>query len=122
GHGRSLSAREIDATGPVSSIHSNSRSMQHASDPTSAAWFEQARYGLFVHFGLYSLIGRGEWVMNREGLSPGELREVAARFDPVAFDADEIAGLAVAGGMKYIVFTTMHHEGFRMYHSERSDF
>lgn len=88
----------------------------------STTWFEEARYGLFIHFGLYSLIGRGEWTMNREGISPAELREVAARFDPTGFDANAIADLAVAGGMKYLVFTTMHHEGFRMYDSELSDF
>ena len=84
--------------------------------------FAEARYGLFIHFGLYSLIGRGEWVMNREEISPQHLRRLAADFNPTHFDADAIASLAVAGGMKYLVFTTMHHEGFRMYHSDLTDF
>ena len=89
---------------------------------TSIESFVEARYGLFIHFGLYSLLGRGEWVMNREELQTDDLRALADRFNPTAFDAEAIADLAVAGGMKYLVFTTMHHEGFRMYHSELTDF
>lgn len=84
--------------------------------------FSNLRYGLFVHFGLYSLLARGEWVMNREQISPGEMKKYAESFNPVFFDADEICRLAVDGGMKYIVFTTMHHEGFRMYPSQLSKF
>lgn len=85
-------------------------------------WFEEARYGLFVHFGLYSKLARGEWVMNKEELSPDSLRQVAADFSPHGFDADAIADLAVKGGMRYLVFTTMHHDGFRLYDTELSDF
>ncbi len=85
-------------------------------------WFVEARYGLFIHFGLYSLLGRGEWVMNRERIEPAEYSKLADRFNPVNFNADEICQLAVDGGMKYIVFTTMHHDGFRMYDSDLSDF
>ena len=85
-------------------------------------WFEKARYGLFIHFGLYSMLGRGEWVVNREEISPEELRGIADRFRPDLFDAEHIADLAVAGGMRYLVFTTMHHEGYRMYHSDLTDF
>lgn len=85
-------------------------------------WFIDARYGMFVHFGLYSMLGRGEWVMNRERISPEEYRKLADNFNPEKFNADDICQLAVDGGMKYIVFTTMHHEGFRMYDSDLSDF
>ena len=85
-------------------------------------WFVDARYGMFVHFGLFSILGRGEWVMNRERIAPDEYRKLADSFNPKNFDADEICQLAVDGGMKYIIFTTMHHEGFRMYDSELSDF
>lgn len=84
--------------------------------------FSQLRYGMFVHFGLYSQIGRGEWTMNREKMSLAELEKVAAEFNPAAFDADALCRLAIEGGMKYLVFTTMHHEGFRMYDSELSAF
>lgn len=85
-------------------------------------WFERARYGLFVHFGLYSLLERGEWIMNREEISRAELVGLAEQFNPTEFDAEAIADLAVAGGMKYLIFTTMHHDGYRMYHSELTDF
>jgi len=85
-------------------------------------WFTDARYGMFIHFGLYSMLGRGEWAMNRERISPGEYRKLAVRFNPVNFDADQICQLAIEGGMKYVVFTTMHHDGFRMYGSKLSDF
>ncbi len=81
-----------------------------------------SRYGMFVHFGLYSKIGRGEWVVNREKMSLDKLKSVATDFNPVAFDADKLCRLALDGGMKYLVFTTMHHDGFRMYDTKLSDF
>ncbi|MBR2373614.1 MAG: alpha-L-fucosidase [Lentisphaeria bacterium] len=84
--------------------------------------FSELRYGMFVHFGVFSQLARGEWVMNREQISPAELELLAKDFHPERFNADELCRLAVDGGMKYIVFTTMHHEGFRMYSSELSDF
>lgn len=87
-----------------------------------AAWFEEARYGLFVHFGLYSQLARGEWVMNKEELSRESLRQMAEEFRPELFDAEALADLAVRSGMRYLVFTTMHHDGFRMYDSEQTDF
>lgn len=84
--------------------------------------FSSLRYGLFVHFGLYSVLGRGEWAMNREQISPIEYSKLAQDFNPTAFDADAICDLAVRSGMRYIVFTTMHHDGFRLYETELSDF
>ncbi len=85
-------------------------------------WFVSARYGMFLHFGLYSIPGRGEWVMNRERISPAEYRRRADSFNPVFFDANQICEIAMESGMKYIVFTTMHHDGFRMYDTALSDF
>jgi alpha-L-fucosidase len=85
-------------------------------------WFVNARYGMFIHYGLYSQLGRGEWVMNRERLSQEDMRALAARFKPDRFDAGELCDLAVAGGMRYVNLTTMHHDGFRLYDSELSDF
>ena len=84
--------------------------------------FSELRYGMFVHFGVFSKLARGEWVMNREQISPAEMEVLAKDFNPEKFNADEICQLAVDGGMKYIVFTTMHHEGFRMYPSDLTDF
>lgn len=84
--------------------------------------FTAMRYGLFVHYGLFSMLGRGEWVMNREQISPEEMEKLAGKFNPSKFNAEEICRLAVDGGMKYIVFTTMHHEGFRLYDTALSSF
>lgn len=88
----------------------------------NTAWFEKARYGLFIHYGLYSQLGRGEWVMNRERLTPAEMREQARLFKPDRFDADALCDLAVESGMRYVNLTTMHHDGFRLYDTELSDF
>ena len=85
-------------------------------------WFTEARFGLFVHYGLYSLLGRGEWVMNREAIPRDEYRALAKRFTAAAFDADAICDLAVEAGMRYVVLTTMHHDGFRLYRTSLSDF
>ena len=85
-------------------------------------WYTDARYGLFVHYGLFSLLERGEWVMNRERISPTEYAKLADRFIADQFDADAICDLAVRAGMRYIVFTTMHHDGFRLYDSDLSPF
>lgn len=84
--------------------------------------FAELRYGMFIHYGLYSQLGRGEWVMNREKISPEQMRQVAVNFKPEHFSAREICQLAVDGGMKYLVFTTMHHDGFRLYPSKLTDF
>jgi alpha-L-fucosidase len=85
-------------------------------------WFLDARFGLFVHYGLFSMLERGEWVMNRERISAAELEALAERFNPHAFDADRICSLAVEAGAQYVNLTTMHHEGFRLYETQLSDF
>jgi alpha-L-fucosidase len=87
-----------------------------------ATSFAEARYGLFVHYGLYSLLERGEWVWNREEIPLAEYKELAAKFTARHFDADRLCRMAVDAGMRYVVFTTMHHEGFRLYPTELSDF
>lgn len=93
-----------------------------SADSSALQRFVDSRYGLFVHYGLFSMLERGEWVMNRERLRADEMRSLAERFDPGAFDAEYICDLAVACGMRYINLTTMHHEGFRLYDTELSDF
>lgn len=85
-------------------------------------WFKEARYGLFVHYGLYSLLERGEWVWNREEIPFDQYTKLADKFTAEKFDAYAFCDLAVRAGMRYIVFTTMHHEGFRLYDTKLSDF
>ena len=85
-------------------------------------WFVNARYGLMLHYGLYSMLGRGEWVQNREQIPGAEYAQLTRRFNPKRFDAEAICELAVRAGMRYVCFTTMHHEGFRLYDTELSEF
>ena len=85
-------------------------------------WFHEARFGLFIHWGLYSLLGRGEWSMLEERIPPAEYAKLASRFKPKKFDAFAWADMAAQAGMKYAVLTTRHHDGFCLYDSEVSDF
>ena len=95
-------------------------------------WFKDAKFGLFIHWGLYSHLagewngkryyGSGEWIMNQAKI-PVKLYEEAARsFNPVNFNAEEWAQLAKDAGIKYVVITAKHHEGFAMYDSKVSTF
>jgi alpha-L-fucosidase len=84
--------------------------------------FTELQYGMFIHFGLYSKMARGEWAMNRERIAPAEMEKFARTFQPEHFDADVLCQLAVDGGMRYLVFTTMHHDGFFMYDTALSPF
>jgi alpha-L-fucosidase len=95
-------------------------------------WFREAKYGLFIHWGLYALPagewngkrspGLGEWVMLRSAVPVKEYEKLASRFNPVKFNADEWVKVAKDAGMKYIVITSKHHEGFAMYDSAVSDY
>jgi len=84
--------------------------------------FEDLRFGMFVHYGLFSLLERGEWVMNRELISKREYAKLAKKFSAENFNAELICDLAVKTGMRYITFSTMHHEGFRLYDTQLSDY
>jgi len=85
-------------------------------------WFHQARFGMFIHWGLYSLLGRGEWVMFQERMRPADYAKLADRFNPRSFDPNAWARLAKDAGMKYMVLTARHHDGFCLYDSKVSDF
>ena len=96
-------------------------------------WWNEAKFGLFVHWGPYSLYGgvyngfkqaRGgaEWIMNRCKIPVMEYRAKASTFNPVEFDADRLVLMARDAGMKYLVFTTKHHDGFAMFQSDASKF
>lgn len=85
-------------------------------------WFDEARFGMFVHFGIYSVGARHEWVQNRERLTDAEYRAYFDNFDPDRFDATALARRAKATGMGYIVLTTKHHDGFCLFDSALTDF
>lgn len=77
--------------------------------------FEKLAYGMFIHYGLYSQLGRGEWVMNRESMSFSDYSKLMDTFTATDFNGREIAKIARLSGMKYICLTTRHHDGFSMY-------
>jgi len=85
-------------------------------------WFHQARFGMFIHFGLYSLLERGEWVMFQERIPADRYARLADRFRAHKFDPSAWAGLAAEAGMKYMLLTTRHHDGYCLYDSQVSDF
>jgi alpha-L-fucosidase len=76
------------------------------------AWWHEARFGMFIHFGLYSVLGRHEWVMEEEGIPVAEYEKLAQQFNPKPRAARAWAALAKQAGMKYMVMTSKHHEGF----------
>lgn len=85
-------------------------------------WFHEARFGIYVHYGLYSLLGRGEWTMYSERIPPKEYAKLADSFYPAPGAAREWCELARLAGAKYIVLTTRHHEGFSLFDSKYSDY
>ncbi len=91
-------------------------------------WFQDAKIGMFIHWGLYSIIGGGgeegiaEWIMQNKKISVDAYEKLPKLFNPTEFDAKAWVALAKAAGMKYITITTKHHDGFAMYDSQVSDY
>ena len=85
-------------------------------------WFQNARFGMFIHWGVYSILGDGEWVMNNQDIPVERYELLPDFFNPQDFNAEEIVSLAKEAGMKYITITTKHHDGFAMYNSKISDY
>ncbi len=84
--------------------------------------FEESRFGIFIHWGIYSMLGRGEWVMQNEDIDYHEYPHLAAGFCPSRFDAAEWAQLFRESGARYVTFTTRHHDGFSMFNSKASEY
>jgi alpha-L-fucosidase len=85
-------------------------------------WWHEARFGMFIHWGLYAQLGRHEWVMNRERIPINEYEKLAATWKPKERPAREWARLAKQAGMKYMVMTTKHHEGFCLWNTKQTDY
>ena len=97
-------------------------------------WFKDGKFGMFIHWGPYSVFGGewngrrieqgdiAEWIMQRFQIPVEEYRSTASTFNPLKFNAREWVALAKATGMKYIIITSKHHDGFAMYDSEVSDY
>lgn len=86
------------------------------------AWWTKAKYGMFIHWGLYCIPADGEWHMRNKKVPYSEYSKLAKEFNPVKFDADSWMNLVHESGMNYVVITTKHHDGFAMFHSKASPY
>lgn len=101
-------------------------------EPGRMDWWREARFGMFIHWGLYAIPagvwegrevpGIGEWIMHYAQISPEDYEPLAARFNPVQFDAREWARLAREAGMRYLVITSKHHDGFCLFDSAYTEY
>ncbi len=96
------------------------------------AWWREAKFGMFIHWGLYSVPGGyyqnkkiggfGEWIMHNAKIPTADYAAFAPQFNPVKFNADEWVKIVKDAGMKYIVITAKHHEGFAMFHTKVDEY
>ena len=116
-------------THPVPSVQDTETPAQH---DARMQWWRAARFGMFIHWGLYSIPagtwngkqipGIGEWIMNYGSIPVADYKALAPKFNPTAFSAHDIVALAKSAGMKYIVITSKHHDGFAMFDSKADPF
>jgi alpha-L-fucosidase len=85
-------------------------------------WWTDSRFGMFIHWGLYALPARHEWVKNRERMTDGQYQKYFENFNPDLYDPKEWARKAKNAGMKYVVLTAKHHEGFCLWDSKFTDY
>lgn len=85
-------------------------------------WFEEARFGMFIHWGPFSLLGSGEWVMNNRNIHYKDYQRLATFFNPIDFDAKKWVSIAKSAGMNYITLITRHHDSFSLWDTKASDF
>lgn len=108
----------------MSSIVSMAQQNYEATEENLKArqWFEDAKFGMFIHWGVYSVLGDGEWVMNNQNISVDAYEKLPNFFNPIKYDPEEWVKMAKQAGMKYITITSRHHDGFSMFDTEASDY
>lgn len=84
--------------------------------------FQNMKFGLFIHWGIYSVLGNGEWVMHNENIPYNSYKRLADFFNPQQFNAKEWVQLAKSAGMKYITITSRHHDGFSMFNTSATSY
>ena len=119
----------VSETHPVKSIQDTETPAQK---DARMKWWREARFGMFIHWGLYSIPAGtwdgkqipnlGEWIMNNASIPVADYKALAGQFNPTGFSAHDIVALAKSAGMKYIVITSKHHDGFAMFDSKANSF
>ncbi len=119
----------VSSAHPVAAIQDTETPAQR---DARMAWWRDARFGMFIHWGLYSIPagtwdgkripGIGEWIMNNASIPVKDYKALASQFNPTSFNAHDIVALAKSAGMKYIVITSKHHDGFAMFDSKADPF
>jgi alpha-L-fucosidase len=121
---------------PTPAVHHPIPAIQDTETPAQRdarmAWWREARFGMFIHWGLYSvpagtwngqqIPSLGEWIMNNASIPVADYKALAPKFNPTGFSAHDIVALAKSAGMKYIVITAKHHDGFAMFDSKANPF
>ena len=124
GSGAALAASTLPLSNsfanPIFSAYSNPE--EPADRARRMRWWHEARFGMFIHWGLYSVLGRHEWVMENEGIPVAEYEQLAKQFKPNPYPARAWAKLAKAAGQKYMVMTTKHHEGFCHFETKQTNY
>ncbi|HEY7057811.1 MAG TPA: alpha-L-fucosidase [Vicinamibacterales bacterium] len=105
----------------IATGHAQTGYQPTAANLAAREWFQDARFGMFIHWGVYSVLGDGEWVMNNRKIPIADYEKLPAFFNPTEFDAAQWVSMAKAAGMKYITITSKHHDGFAMFDSKVSD-
>jgi len=121
-----------DTTPTIHPVHAIQDTETPAQRDARMAWWREARFGMFIHWGLYSIPAGtwqgkqdahiGEWIMNDMSISVADYKALAPQFNPTGFSAHDIVALAKSAGMKYIVITAKHHDGFAMFDSKADPF
>ncbi len=105
----------------VASVHAQTSYTPTPENLKAREWFSDARFGMFIHFGPYAVLGSGEWVMNSRPIKRVDYLRLGKFFDPQDFDAAKWVSIAKSAGMKYITFTSRHHDGFSNWDTKQSD-
>ena len=111
-----------NAAGQAYSGHEEARYVPTEANLASRQEFREAGLGIFIHWGIYSMLGDGEWVLNNQDIDYKEYEKLAGGFCPAGFDAEEWVKAIKGSGAKYICFTARHHDGFSMFGSEHTDY
>ncbi len=121
--GPSCALVSLRAAPPIPSYLKKHESLLFQNPKTAGlTWFREARFGLFMHYGLYSIPARGEWVMYQEAIPLAEYEKFKEQFRVEKFDADFITDLACEAGMNYVNITARHHDSFCLFESRHSDY